>query len=488
MRPALLPDVRRGVLIAVTLLLAGCGGSHQAAPTTTVPTTTAKHRSCHFKVAKLVITVLDGDTLHRVRGALVRIHNLHGVTDKNGVVVLKGQRRRLGVSVSRHGYTPAHARLNFARRHQTVRVFQPRLQWPIYGANPARTGSQTAIKLRPPFHLVWSTNMGHLIEFPAVVWDGVAYVGNQRSVVRAVSMRNGSVLWIHRTPGSPRMASSPAVWGNEVVYHTMDGGVYVLNRANGSELWNWNAGAAIEPSPVVRHGLDYFGTAGGNVYALDLHTHKVRWSRSLGAKITSSVALAGRRLFVGDYAGRLWALSPTTGATRWIGHVNGKIYGTPAAADGRVFVPSSDGNSLTAFSQSGRYLWRVTTGNYVYSSPAVWDGRVFFGSYNGDFYGVSAASGRILWRVNTGGAISGAVVAVDGIAYAGSFSHRIFGVSARTGRRVLIFPHGQYVPVSGNGARLLLHGFSRLYAVEPRHKHVHIPHHKRRHGKPKSQC
>jgi hypothetical protein len=57
---------------------------------------------------------------------------------------------------------------------------------------------------------------------------------------------------------------------------------------------------------------------------------------------------------------------------------------------------------------------------------------------------------------------------VDGIAYAGSFSHRIVGINVRTGRTVLTFPHGDYVPVSGNGMRLLLHGFSRLYAVEPK--------------------
>ena len=29
-------------------------------------------------------------------------------------------------------------------------------------------------------------------------------------------------------------------------------------------------------------------------------------------------------------------------------------------------------------------------------------------------------------------------------------------------------PHGYYVPVSGNAMRLLIHGYSRLYAVEPR--------------------
>jgi eukaryotic-like serine/threonine-protein kinase len=133
-----------------------------------------------------------------------------------------------------------------------------------------------------------------------------------------------------------------------------------------------------------------------------------------------------------------------------------------------VFVPSSDGGSLTAFSLGGSRLWSVYTGSYVYSSPAVWAGRVFFGSYNGLLYGVSAASGRVGWAVPTGGAVSGAAVVVDGVVYAGSFAHRILGVDARTGRVLLRFPHGEYVPVSGNGGRLLFHGYSTIWAVQPR--------------------
>jgi outer membrane protein assembly factor BamB len=463
--------VRRGVvLIACGALLAGCAGGRHA-------TTPAHPHHVHHthtppaQVAKLVVTIVDGDGLARVRGARVAILRKHERTDPHGRVVLRGPRRRLVVRVSAHGYTPVRLRVDFRRRKQTIRIYQPRLQWPLYGAATGRTEASPSIKLRPPFRLVWSKNMGGLIEFPAVVWDGVAYVGDIHSLVHAVSMRNGQIVWSHRTPGAPRMASSPAVYGDELVYHTMGGSVYVLDRTNGKPLWSWNAGAAIEPSPLVRNGIDYFGTAGGNVDALDLHTHRLRWSHSLGSKITSSVAIAGGRLFVGDYGGRLWALSPATGATRWAGQVNGKIYGTPAVSHGRVFVPSSTGDSLTAFTTSGRYLWRVTTGNYVYSSPAVWGGRVCFGSYNGTFYGVSAATGRVLWRVYTGGPISGAAVIVDGIAYAGSFSHRIFGVDVRTGRRVLTFRHGDFVPVSGNGARLLFHGSSRLYAMQPRRKH-----------------
>jgi outer membrane protein assembly factor BamB len=430
------------------------------------------------KGGKLVVTILDGDRRVRVPHARVSLDGKTGRTDRHGVTTFDAPRKRLEVSVRARGYTFARFRVNFHhRRRQTLRIYQPALQWPLYGATEARTQAPAHIRLRPPFRLVWSRGMGHLIEFPAVVWNGFAYIGNQRATVHAISMRSGKVAWQHDTPGGPRMASSPAVDEDEVVYHTMAGHVYVLDRTNGRLEWSWNAGSAIESSPVVVAGIDYFGTAAGEMYALDLRTHKLRWKRYLGAKITSSAAIAGSRLFIGDYAGRIWALSPKTGATRWVGSVNGKIYGTPAVSHGRVFVPSSTGDSLTAFSTSGRYLWRVTAGYYVYSSPAAAGGIVCFGSYDGWFYGVSAATGSIRWRVPTGGPISGAAVIVDGVAYVGSFSHRIIGVAVRTGRTVLRFPHGQYVPVSGNGMRLLLNGFSRIYAVEPRRsRHRRLAH------------
>jgi outer membrane protein assembly factor BamB len=416
-----------------------------------------------------VITVLDGDRRVRVRGARVDVSGRSAKTGHDGAVSIEiPHLRPLTVSISAPGFAPRSVYERFdGTRHATIRIYRPDLQWPIYGVTDRRTEAQAHIRLRPPFRTVWSLSIGGLIEFPAVVEDGVAFIGNATSSVRAISMRFGRVLWRHDTPHAPRMASSPAVAGRDLVYHTMDGHVVVLDRANGHLRWSYDVGSPIESSPIVRDGVDYFGAWNGRLYALDLTTHRLRWTRSLGAKITSSAALAGGTLYIGDYAGRLWALSPRNGATRWVSSVNGRIYGTPAVAGDRVFVPSSTGDSLTALSTGGRELWRAYTGGYVYSSPAVWRGRVFFGSYDGYLYAVSAASGRVAWRQYAGGPISGAAVVVDGVAYAGSFAHRIVGVDAASGKRLLTFGHGHYVPVSGNGMRLLFHGYSRLYAVEP---------------------
>ena len=418
-----------------------------------------------------MVTVIDGDLRRKVRGAHVRLGRSSGVTDRHGVVYLKVRRRAASlVTVRARGFTPVTRRLSFRRRpFARFRVYQPKLQWPLYGAVATRTQAQTRIRVRPPFRVVWSRGIGTLIEFPAVVSDGMAYIGNYRGSVRALSMRTGKIAWRHDTPHG-KMAASPAVVGDELVAHGMDGHVWVLDRSSGRLRWHYTVGSPVESSPVVRDGVDYFGSWNGNVYAVDLKRHRLRWVFHGGYKITSSAALSGGTLFIGDYGGRLLALSARTGRLRWSASVNGRIYGTPAVSHGRVFAPSSDGNSLTAFTTGGRYLWRISTGSYVYSSPAVWAGRVFFGSYNGVFYCVSASSGRILWEVGTGGPISGAAVVVDGVAYAGSFAHRIVGVDGRTCRVLLRFPHGHYVPLSGNGGRLLLHGYSRLYAVEPRRR------------------
>jgi hypothetical protein len=322
------------LVAAVVALLAGCGGSgHRAASTTAPikpkpkpkPVPHRAHRpSSH--AGQIRVTVLDGDRRVRVSNAIVNVRGQRSRTNRHGFTFMDAPRRRLAVSVAARGYTPARFRVNFrARPWQTLRIYRPDLQWPFYGATEARTQAQPNLRLRPPFRLIWSRGLGHLIEFPAVVWNGFAYIGNQASTVQALSMRSGKLAWRHNTPGGPRMASSAAVDDRWVVYHSMNGRAYVLNRLNGRLVWSWNAGSAIESSPLIANGIDYFGTAGGRMYALDLRRHRLRWSRSLGSKITSSAAMAGGRLFIGDYAGRLWALSPTTRATRWVGEVNRKI-------------------------------------------------------------------------------------------------------------------------------------------------------------------
>jgi outer membrane protein assembly factor BamB len=457
------------LLAGAGLLVAGCGSRHAAVSTTTVSQVrTVRHVDPvpDVRPQAVQVTVVDGDTNARVRGARVTVGGRSARTNKQGVARIPlGRRTALVTAARKSGYDERAVRLSFRTRPKsTMRIYRRSLQWTMYGADARRTQAQPDLRVRPPFRVVWSRGLGTLIEFPAVVKDGAAYIANAKGTVSALDMRNGKIIWQHHTPGG-KMAASPAVWRDQLVVHGMDGHVWVLRRSDGRLLWHYTVGSPVESSPVVIDGVDVFGAWNGTITALDLRTHKVRWRYYGGCKVTSSAALAGSTLYLGDYCGRLLALRLSNGKLRWSRSVNGRVYGTPAVAAGRVFVPSSTGGSLTAFSTRGRYLWRKSTGSYVYSSPAVADGRVFFGSYNGVFYALRASNGATLWSHGTGGPISGAATVVDGVAYAGSFAHRILGVDTRSGKIVLDFPHGEYVPVSGAGRRLLLHGYSRIYAV-----------------------
>jgi outer membrane protein assembly factor BamB len=465
--------VRRiALVVAAGVVVAGCGTTPrrpELAPTVPRPAPKAARQPVRHRPVPVQVTVVDGDTNARVAGALVTVGGRTARTNRHGVALVPLAHHAALVTVVRKAaYGTRAVRLPFRTHPQaTLRLYRRALQWSMYGAVPQRTQAQPTIHVRPPFRIVWSRGLGSLVEFPAVVGDGVAYVANSKGTIRALDMRTGAVIWRDDLPHG-KMASSPAILGTTLVVHGMDGYVRVLRRSDGRLLWRYDVGSPIESSPAVFDGVDVFGDWNGSITALDLRTHRVRWRRPDGCKITSSVARAGSTLYLGDYCGRLLALSVQTGRLRWSRSVNGRIYGTPAVAAGRVFVPSSDGGSLSAFSTGGSFLWQRLVGSYVYSSPAVWDGRVFFGAYSGVFYAVSAATGATAWTVGAGGPISGAAVVVDGIAYAGSFAHQILGVDARTGHVLLRFPHGEYVPVSGGGRRLLLHGFSRIYAVEHR--------------------
>jgi outer membrane protein assembly factor BamB len=461
------------VFVLLALGFAACAGdaeeSEPPAPPPEATTGTHAVAPPAPPAPEVAIRVVDGDTAKPVDGARVTVSGQAAETSRRGTAQLTGSRRRAAMlRVSAPGYVPRIVRVDM-RKDAThkVAVWRAAVQWPLYGANPARTQVHPAINLRPPFRRVWMRRMGGLLEFPAVVWEGVAYVNQIYGWLHAISMKNGRLLWKQRV--GTRMASAPGIDPVRrllVVTSMSPGYVSVVDMDTGRVKWRFYSGRA-EPSPVIRDGVAYFGAANGNVYALDLDRRRPRWVFRGGVKITGSPSLVGNRIFVGDYAGRVVALNARTGRRVWTGSAGGRVYGTTAVAGGRVFAPSVFSGLWALSARTGRLLWRVPVGSYLYSSPAVFRGRVYFATHGGYVYSADARSGRVRWTRPAGGRVGGAVQVVAGLVYAAS-PGRISAWNWRTGRPVWTFPRGKYVPVSGNGARLLLHAAKQIFAVESR--------------------
>ena len=167
------------------------------------------------------------------------------------------------------------------------------------------------------------------MEFPAAVDDDVAFVSNYHGSVRAYSMHDGAKIWRRDTAG--KMAASPAIAGEEVVAHGMDGRVYVLNRHNGHVVWTYDTGAPIESSPLVLDGVDYFGTWNGTVYALDLRTRQARWTTTPGTR--SPRARPSR-------TGRSTSATTAGGCSRWP-RATAPCAGRARSAAGSTALPRS---------------------------------------------------------------------------------------------------------------------------------------------------
>jgi outer membrane protein assembly factor BamB len=450
---------------AVALAVSGCAEHARRA----VPQVAAPHVAARAPLRQARLRVVDGDTGRTIVGAILSAFGRSARTNRLGIASLPlPERPYFTIRAGAPGYVPGSP--SFGRtggNRYTLELYRRDLQWPFYGGGPERQQAQPSIGLRPPFRIVWSRGLGGLLEFPAVVWQGRAYVTNDSGRVYALSMKDGGVEWSRRVGWL--MASSAAVdpQAQLLVVTTMSpGNTQVLDRRTGRTLWTYPTGTT-EPSPVVRDHVAYVAATNGYVYALDIARQRVRWSFSDGAKTTASPTLVGDTLYIGNYAGRVVALDAGTGRLKWSSWGGPHIYGTIAYESGRLFVPSVEGGLTALDARTGAELWHLGAGGYLYSAPAVSGGRVYFGDYSGRLTCASAAGGRILWTAWLPGAISGAVEVVGGVVYAGSFAGRIEAFAAITGRRLLDFGAGWYAPVSGNGSRLLLHGYSRIFAVVP---------------------
>ena len=221
-RPA---AVIAGVLV---LFAAGCGGKQQ--PVTT--TTAVVHHGPPPR--RIQVTVLDGDTGKPVAGARVSAPGAHG---RGSVLVTRIRTKPLVVTGEAPGYGTVTSRLAPGATRLTLSLYRPAGQWLLYGASANRTQYQPAIRLRPPFRVVWGRNLGTLLEFPAVIDDGVAYLSNLHGQLFALSMSDGKVIW-HVDMHTREEDSSPAVVGSELVAHVKAGRVLVLDRATGRILWS----------------------------------------------------------------------------------------------------------------------------------------------------------------------------------------------------------------------------------------------------------
>ena len=163
----------------------------------------------------------------------------------------------------------------------------------------------------------WTAPVGHagLYNTPAVANDRVYAVcstGLAAHPIRQAKDLKG--FGAHPDPdigvNQFKTNSSPAVWGELLIFGMDRGGVYGYSALSGESTWTFATGKPVRSSPCVAStsGLVYFGCNNGNVYCLDAKTGEKKWEHATGGAVVSSPWPADGVIYVGSDDGHIYAL------------------------------------------------------------------------------------------------------------------------------------------------------------------------------------
>ncbi len=345
----------------------------------------------------------------------------------------------------------------------------PRLDWPMFRGNPARTGVTPEV-VYPPLLERWQVEVGDWVWASPAVAGGVVYVGagvqagsSKYGRVAALDTRKGKVLWEQETNyeinSSPTIAlgtlfvgmasdvcaidvesgaarwkcsarqvisTSVTVFGDHVYATSLDGSLYAIDAATGKVVWQYSAGSPIYSSPLAWADIVCFGCTDHNVYAVDAATGNLRWTLATGGEVNSSPTIFLESIFVGSGDGNVYAITLQTGKLRWRYAADDEVYSSPAVRQGVVYVGSRDRRVYALDAATGELLWSFETGDWVYSSPAIADDVLYVGSYDKKLYAVDADTGERIWDVELTGEIRASVAVAQGCVYVGTNDGKLY--------------------------------------------------------------
>jgi outer membrane protein assembly factor BamB len=147
-------------------------------------------------------------------------------------------------------------------------------------------------------HIVNANDGEHVRDIPidedsqvaggVAIADGSVYSGTRSGKFLHAELKTGLIRWTN-LDCEDEIFSTPAVFGDVVVFTGRDGAAYCLDRATGKLKWKFETEG--EPqSPIIVDGKVVF-SSGGTLYLLRLETGEEIWSRKVSDKLSSPAVL-----------------------------------------------------------------------------------------------------------------------------------------------------------------------------------------------------
>lgn len=258
---------------------------------------------------------------------------------------------------------------------------------------------------------------------------GRIYAASGWGAVMAFDPATGKRLW-ERPLGVP-IRSAPTVANDRIFVVTIEGRLYCLSTADGTELWVMRglpqqASLGLNASPAVSGDVVVVPYASGDVVAVKASDGSGMWSESLSRSRTTShiasmsdaarPALDNGTVFAVGHGGRMVATAAESGERLWSANIASTQ--PPWVAGETVFVVDTSGQLMALSRESGKVKWTTKLpDSKTWAGPTLANGTLWLVSKEGQLAGVDATTGRVTGKMGIGGAAYIAPVVAQGRMY-----------------------------------------------------------------------
>ena len=280
------------------------------------------------------------------------------------------------------------------------------------------------------------------------MYDSTVYFVSFEGGVYAVDREDGSVLWEKNLGGQP----SFQITLNEdlllVGYHFNrgDGGfLMAIDRLSGEELWKFEADdiTGME-SPAIYNERVYLASS-NHLFSLDLSTGEERWRHPISG-VSRQLLIYDEVLYFQDDSQTIYSLSLSDGVPHWRyipPNSKKSLFSTPALKDCCVYALTRnlEGRQFVKLNRhNGQEEAIFSIEPSSTSSVSLARGIAFFGDdgegnagAHGYMNAIDIESGELIWRFETEGFVRGAASIAGDTVYFGSHDHYMYAVDRHTG-------------------------------------------------------
>lgn len=352
---------------------------------------------------------------------------------------------------------------------QPITPVAPANEWRQFRGTPTLTGVSSAA---PPATLkvLWSQQLGEIIESSAAIVDGVVYVGGGDGDLAAFDLASGQMRWKYAT-GNLIGESSPTVAGGTVFIGDLAGIFHAVNVADGKRRWTFKTGSEIKSSPVVVGDTVLIASYDTHLYALDARTGALRWKVQTDGQVHATPAVHDGLAFIAGCDSILRAVRVSDGKEAYQIKSGAYTAASPLIHEGRAYFGTYD-NEVLAFDLKGRRrLWRFSDPERQFpfiSSAALANGRIIVGGRDKFVHALDAETGKPAWSFATRARVESSPVVAAGRVYIGSGDGKLYVLDAQTGKKISEFDAGAGIsasPAIANGRVVIGAQDGRIYVL-----------------------